>query len=318
MGLPSYPPYPKSAFIKSVVFAPLSHIITEAKGSDNWPITWADDNNLYTAYGDGWGFRPYTKKKLSLGFAKVMGSPPDFKGVNIRSQNGERLGDGPRGPKASGILMVDGTLYLWIRNVENSQLAWSEDHCRTWHYGYKFRTSFGSPTFLGFGKDYEGMRDEYLYIYSQDGPSAYESYDGVVLARVSSKEARRGDSYEFFKGFDGSGRATWSHHIEERAPTFIFPGQCQRIDVVYNHGIKRYLMALGFDHKGGFGLFDAQDPWGPWTTAFYARRWDCGDTHSYRLPSKWISGDGRTMWLIFSGMGEYDAFCVRKCILELL
>src|SRR4051794_23883688 len=34
--------------------------------------------------------------------------------------------------KASGILMVDGVLYLWVRNVGNAQLAWSRDRGKTW------------------------------------------------------------------------------------------------------------------------------------------------------------------------------------------
>ena len=37
----------------------------------------------------------------------------------------ETLGDGAKGKKASGMLMVDGVLYMWVRNAGNSQLAWS-------------------------------------------------------------------------------------------------------------------------------------------------------------------------------------------------
>src|SRR5256885_11787883 len=38
---------------------------------DNWPITWADDNTLYGAFGDGRGFEPFTPEKLSLGFSRI-------------------------------------------------------------------------------------------------------------------------------------------------------------------------------------------------------------------------------------------------------
>ena len=105
-------PYPQSDVIRTVTFAPVSSIVRKGIDSDNWPITWADDDNQYTAYGDGWGCEPRTEKKLSLGFAKIIGSPTDFHGVNIRSESGERVGDGASGPKASGMLMVDGILYL--------------------------------------------------------------------------------------------------------------------------------------------------------------------------------------------------------------
>src|SRR5262245_2924907 len=117
------PPYPQSSVITGITWAPAEKIIRRAKGSDNWPMTWAGDDALYTAYGDGNGFEPFVPKKLSMGVAKVTGIPPVFTGVNLASKGGEFLGDGKDGRKASGILMVDGVLYLLARNLGNSQLA---------------------------------------------------------------------------------------------------------------------------------------------------------------------------------------------------
>ena len=39
-------PYPSSTVIKDVKWAPAETIVRKASGSDNWPITWADDDNL--------------------------------------------------------------------------------------------------------------------------------------------------------------------------------------------------------------------------------------------------------------------------------
>src|SRR6266699_2287935 len=89
-------PLPQSPVIKKIQWAPKEAIRRQAKGSDNWPMTWGDDDALYTAYGDGNGFEPFLPKKLSLGFAKVVGTPPNFSGVNLRSETGEQFGDGPR------------------------------------------------------------------------------------------------------------------------------------------------------------------------------------------------------------------------------
>src|ERR1043165_9838884 len=83
MGGKTGAPYPPSTVITSISWAPVSEIVRHAKGSDNWPLTWGDDDALYTAYGDGNGFEPFVPKKLSLGLAKVTGTPPDFKGVNL-------------------------------------------------------------------------------------------------------------------------------------------------------------------------------------------------------------------------------------------
>jgi CubicO group peptidase (beta-lactamase class C family) len=309
-----------SRIIRKVSFAPESTIVRQAVDSDNWPITWADDGHQYTSYGDGWGFDPRTEKKLSLGFARVEGPATDFRGFNIRSASGERTGDGEAGVKASGILMADGVLYLWVRNVGNSELWWSEDRARTWRRGFKFETSFGCPTFLNAGQNYRGARDGYVYVYSQDGPSAYESYDRMVLARAPKDRVRDRGAYEFFSRLEESGRAVWTSDINRRGGVLHYPGRCQRGDVVYNPGLRRYLMALGFNHAGGWGIFDAPEPWGPWTRAFLTENWGLGGTHGYRLPAKWISPDGRTMHLVFSGVKlptiTYDAFCVRQMTLE--
>jgi len=108
-------PYPASEVIRSVAWAPVNTIVRKAEGGDNWPITWADDGNLYTAYGDAQGFAPRVEKKLSLGLARVSGGPEDFQGVNIRSRTGEAVGEGARGAKASGMrtLAEDGVLKVF-------------------------------------------------------------------------------------------------------------------------------------------------------------------------------------------------------------
>jgi CubicO group peptidase (beta-lactamase class C family) len=314
------PPYPPSQAIRTLRFAPLPSILRQALGSDNWPMTWGDDDNLYAAYGDGWGFEPRTETKLSLGFATVTGPPESFHGLNLRSPAGERQGDGPKGPKASGLLMVDGVLYMWVRNLANSQLAWSEDRGQTWHWGFRFTESFGCPAFLNFGKNYQGARDEYVYTFSSDGPSAYESYDRIVMARAPKNKVRDRGAYEFFLRLDPSGRPLWSKDIDQRGAVLSYPKHCQRLDVVYNPGIRRYLLALGYNHDGGWGIFDAPEPWGPWTTAFHTESWGLGGTHGYRLPAKWIQPDGKTLYLVFSGVSHngtlYDAFCVRRITLQ--
>ena len=66
--------------------------------------------------------------------------------------------------------------------------------------------------------------------------------------------------------------------------------------------------------EGGFGVYDARDPWGPWTTAFFTKRWDTGPGEHGDFPSKWMSEDGRTLYLVFSGD---DHFSVRKATLKL-
>jgi hypothetical protein len=302
-----------------MTWAPRESIVRKADDCDNWPLTWADDGHLYGAYGDGQGFAPKVEKKLSLGLARIEGPPGDFVGVNVRCPSLERTGNGKAGPKASGLLCVDGTLYLLARNTGNAQLAWSKDHGRTWTWAdWKFTTSFACPTFLNFGKDYAGARDGYVYVYSPDGDSAYEPADRMVLARVPKDRMADRDAYEFFVKRDDRGGAVWSRDVKDRGGVFEFKGRCYRSGIVYNASLKRYLwwqVIPGGDtrYKGGFGVYDAAEPWGPWTCAYFTGQWDTGPGESGTFPSRWISDDGRTMYLVFSGE---DSFSVRGVRLE--
>ena len=311
-------PYPPSPVITGIDWAPSSTITRLASGSDNWPITWADDDHLYTAYGDGWGFDPKVPKKLSLGLAKIIGPPESFKGVNIRSPSGEQIGQGPAGKKASGMLMVDGILYMWVRNAGNSQLAWSTDHGESWHWSeWRFQTSFGCPTFLNFGKEHTNARDEYVYVYSHDGHSAYEPADRMVLARVHKDRIRNRGAYEFFKGLDGDGKALWAARISERGGVFTHAGRCYRSGITWNSGLGRYIwcqtLKRGDNHQnGGFGVYDASEPWGPWTTVYFTEEWDVGPGETCSFPTKWMSADGKVLHLAFSGD---DSFSVRRATL---
>ena len=97
------------------------------------------------------------------------------------------------------------------------------------------------------------------------------------------------------------------------------PGRCYRSSVSYNAGLKRYLWVqtgLGEDTRfgGGLAIYDAPEPWGPWTTVFATDAWDIGPGETASFPTKWISPDGCTLYLVFSGD---DCFSVRRATLKL-
>ncbi len=323
-------PYPPSPVIRSLTWANKKTIRRRADDCDNWPITWADDGHQYTAYGDGRGFSPKIERKLSLGLCRIEGGPDDFRGMNVRSATGEQIGDGARGRKASGLICVAGTLYMFVRNAGVSQLAWSGDHGATWTWAdWKFTAGFGCPTFLNFGRDYAGARDEFVYVYSFDGDSAYKPADRMVLARVPKDRIRDRAAYEFFVKCEpaghaasapgGPGQPVWDRDIARRGPVFEHKARCYRSGISYNAGLKRYLwyqVIPGGDTRfaGGLGVYDAPEPWGPWTTVFFTEKWDVGPGECGSFPTKWMSPDGRTVHLVSS---TDDYFSVRRATLEL-
>jgi hypothetical protein len=219
-------------------------------------------------------------------------------------------------------------LYLWARNSTNSQLAWSEDHGATWHWAdWRFTNSFGCPTFLNFGRNYAGALDTFVYVLSPDSQSAYAVVDRLVLARVPRSQIRERAAYEFFTGWT-SGFAIWSRDIAQRGAAFSGPGLCYRANVSYSPGLKRFLLVqpiptsasrdlsgkIDTRFAGGLGIYDAPAPWGPWTTAFFTEQWDVGPGDSASFPTKWMSSDGKTLYLVFSGG---DNFCVRRAQLTI-
>jgi hypothetical protein len=105
-------PYPPSPVIKNVTWD-FKNLTRAAEESDLFPVTWAGDNNLYTAWGDGWGFTGWhllrwTKKYL--GVSRISGGPNDSVGTDLWSGTG----------KSHGIISVSDVLYMMGTEQRNS------------------------------------------------------------------------------------------------------------------------------------------------------------------------------------------------------
>jgi hypothetical protein len=317
-------PYPQSPVIKSIEWAPALSIIRQAKDGDNWPVTWGADDAIYSTWGDGTGFIPKVERKLSCGFVRITGSPDDFRGENIRS-SAEQLGEGRNGKKGWGIVSIGGTLYLWFGHADNkggcAQLAWSRDSAKTWTFADWRFEDFGLVGFVNYGRDYAGARDDYVYAYSHDGPRADTPADRFILMRVPKNRVAERSAYEFLASRPADGSPTWTADIAKRAAVFENPDACLRSAITYCPGLKRYLWWQQIPQptgardrgdtrfEGGFGVYDAPQPWGPWTTAYFTPKWDVGPGEHADFPAKWMSADGRTLHLVFSGE---DSFSVRR------
>jgi hypothetical protein len=296
-------------------------ITSRASGADNWPHTWADDNNCYTAAGDNTGAFQSTSTKYSCIIARVSGMPPSISGTDVKYLF---TGDGRSGKKGSGMLYIDNTLYMFVRNADNaghqSQLGWSTDYGKNWSWAsWKFE-ELGYCCILNFGKAYAGSRDDYVYVYSPNINDAYLECDEVVLARVPRAQIKNESAYQFVSGFDGSGNPAWSNSISSRAPVFTLPGGCNRMDVSYIAPAKVYIMTMRSRAKNGglnhFSIHYAPEPWGPWTQIHYQT---CSSTSSgwpgevQHFPTKFMSADGKTLWMVSAAN---DAYSMQKVYLQ--
>lgn len=330
-------PYPPSPVIKEVVFDWSTHLRL-ATGSDNWPITWADDDQQYTVWGDGGGFGGTNSiGRSSMGVARISGNWHDFQPANIwggyqPQQQHQQIG------KSYGIVCIDSVLYMWVGMFETRvdpfkevKIAYSRDHGASWAFSdFAFTREQGlmMPTVCNFGKNYEGARDEFVYSYfirfqSYEGPDDYpDKVDwlncqkpGMIdLARVPRDKILDREAYTFFAGMQ-AGHPTWTSDLNQRRPVFENPagvGWC--ISVSYNPGLGRYLLTTEHTetHRGKIGIFDAPEPWGPWTTACYQENWGEGhfplNTFYWNFANKWLSEDGQHFSLIFTGRKENDSF----------
>lgn len=327
-------PYPASAEIERVEFDWGTHR-REAPGSDNWPTTWADDGNLYTAWGDGGGFGGDNKKgRVTLGVARIDGGPDNYAGNNLWG------GHAPQSPaqfggKSYGMLSVDGTLYMWVvpqpgPHLKECRIATSTDHGLTWtraDWAFRFQDGLSIPTFLNFGRDHAGARDDHVYSYHIEptwGPRAPEGSrfgfevhrpGRVHLSRVPKDKITRREAHEFFAGFDVKGTPRWTPRVAEKQPVFTdVNGVGWNLSVSHNPGLRRYLLATehGSTHAGKLGLFDAAEPWGPWTTVAYEKDWGAGHVEVsafyWNFPTKWLSPDGNGFTLVFTGKNSNDSW----------
>lgn len=297
-------PYPKSQTITGMRLDWATHQ-RFAQGSDNFQLTWADDNHLYGAWGDGGGFGGTNQTgRVGLGVARIEGDPTDYRGFNVwGGHNAENTAtfDG----KSWGMICVDGTLYMWVvpdkppgkpyrNHYEYVELARSQDRAATWKKGgWKFVESenLTIPTFLSFGRDYSGVPGpwkDYVYSYfirprsptvEQQGPHGVglvvHQPGAIYLARVPQRSLLGPKSmFQFYGGRDARGEPRWGD-LSQKRPVFEDAqgvGWC--LSACYLPALQRIVLCTEHDasSQGTLGIFDAPTPWGPWTTVEYYDR----------------------------------------------
>lgn len=346
---PPAAPYPPSDFIHDLILDWSTHR-RAAQGSDNFQLTWADNNHQYGWWGDGGGFGGSNSDgRVGIGFARIEGNGNNWQGFNVwGGKNAEHPAqfDG----KSWGTICVDGVLYSWIvpdkpdtggerNHYRYIELARSTDYGATWEkadWRWWSEDNLIIPTFLNFGKNNARARDEYIYSYfirphttnitQSNFGLEIQKPGAIFLARVHHDRIFDGrDRYEWYAGMN-DGKPLWSV-LDAKKPVFKDPngvGWC--MSAVYNPGLDCYLLCTEHtkSHSSLPGIFDAPEPWGPWTTVKYWHgKQRFGETHTGRdldwnnnvffvaFPPKWFSDDGKNFTLNFTGGGmgkDNDSF----------
>ena len=206
----------------------------------------------------------------------------------------------------------------------------SDDLGRTWYWperplftGHVFTTVM----FLDLGRANSGS--PWVYAYGIDGnwrtsfrrscPTRPRS-SSAGCRRPGCRMARR---WEFFAGFGDDGEPSWTADIGAKAPVLVderrFYPDARRSaraapdvtciaqgGVVWNAGLGRYLYSTWSEYT--FEFFEAPAPWGPWRLLhshdfghfpWHGPRSPLAKHGGYAptMPSKFISEDGRDLWL---------------------
>ncbi len=186
---------------------------------------------------------------------------------------------------------------------------------------YTFTTIF----FADYGKNSQYAIDDYVYIYGLDDD--WRDQQALYLARVSSGNIQKRAEWQFYTGRDVRGGPTWSSDIIKKAPVLadyrrlynaMLGSDCPVSDHVISQGgvvddspLKRYIFSSWSCNTHEF--YEAPQPWGPWShisaglsTAFeQPATTDFGPfrltqnrgQYGTNIPSKFLSADGRSMYL---------------------
>lgn len=322
---------PESNFFSTVGVEERTTASTNSDG-DLWPSCWSNDDNLYTAHGDGRGFTGTTG--FDVGINRVSGMPGSLTGATLTG--GDNVGTiwtAGYNRKPTGMVCVDGTIYVAVQDLKSgtnafdaadaATIAKSTDHGQTWTWDHSApmfgNFKFTTIMFLDYGKDSANNTDGFVYAYGLDN-NWRDSFSGIVadpqdvyLARVPEDSVQTRSAWQF-----STGNNTWSSNIDARVPVLTDTsrryvsmyngtppsqgfGVISQGGVVYNKPLNRYLYTSWTEYT--WECYESPTPYGPWkhflTKDFGGYAWTTTKHGGYgvTIPSKFISADGKSMWV---------------------
>lgn len=207
---------------------------------------------------------------------------------------------------------------------------YSTDYGRTWNEcphspqnplfretglnGYPIK--IGSPHFVDFGKNMQYSPDgkAYLVAHGADASDTKPRFwnaswitgDQIYLLRVTPSIENINDisKYEFFAGYNEKGDAIWTKDFDKIKPMLEWNNNMGCVTVTYNPPLKKYFMCItdggNTCSKMNTYILESDNIAGGWKIVSYMK--DFGEqAYFVNIPSKFISTDGKTAWLLYSG-----------------
>jgi hypothetical protein len=191
----------------------------------------------------------------------------------------------------------------------------------------------GAPHFVDFGQNMQHAPDGKAYLVAHgasDGRGrrfAYNSWitgDEIYLLRVTPSIANINDAskYEFWDG------SNWTKDFAKIKPIAAWRDKMGCVTITYDAPLKKYLMCVtdGVTTGGHFNsyILESDAIIGPFKMVQYLPRFG-EQGYFLNFPSKFISANGRTLWLSYSANffnlpsnppGSRYAMCLRELTLQ--
>jgi hypothetical protein len=179
-----------------------------------------------------------------------------------------------------------------------------------------YPVKIGSPHFVDFGKNMEYSPDGKAYLVAHGavqsgcGHAIYHNSwitgDQIYLLRVTPGINNMNDPsrYEFYAGMEKDGNPFWTNDFNKIKPLLEWNDKMGCVTITYNAPLKKYLMCVT---DGGNTcarmhtyILEADDLTGEWKLVTYMKNFG-EQGYFVNFPSKFISSDGKTAWLLYSG-----------------
>jgi hypothetical protein len=178
-----------------------------------------------------------------------------------------------------------------------------------------YPVKIGSPHFVDFGKNMQYSPDGKSYLVAhgaETNENPYRFYndswitgDEIYLLRVvpSIENMNDASKYEFYAGKDGQGNPIWTNDFKKIKPLLAWDNNMGCVTITYNAPLKKYLMCVtdggNTCAKMNTYLLESDKLDGEWELVTYLKNFG-EQAYFVNFPSKFISKDGKTAWILYS------------------
>lgn len=300
-------------------------------GYTDWSQSWVDPVHITTGHGVIAGDDPLSIKAYSIGLDKSSPAAPYAGRYPCGSlvYNGvwyygtyclDPAGNGQYGDRTFN--------WPWLGPFVG--FRYSTDYGHTWtscphtpadpifgetgKYGYPVK--IGAPHFVDFGKNMEYSPDGKAYLIAHGSDTSDTKWrfwntswitgDQIYLVRITPSIENINDvsKYEFYAGKDLNGEPIWTNNFNQMKPLLEWNNNMGCVTITYNAPLKKYIMCVT---DGRFTnspmntyLLESDNLTSDWKLITYMKNFG-EQGYFVNIPSKFISNDGLSFWLLYSG-----------------